>query len=134
MANKPLRTIKFPGLDDTYTVPQVDSIMSGTSTNPVQNKVVKEYTDALRSGLANEYNSATTYAVGDFCIYNNLLYECTTEITTAEAWNSSHWTLTNVSDEISDLKEDLNSLGLSVVNGKLCVTYLVEQQKKEKSL
>lgn len=25
MANKPLKSIKFPGLPDTYTVPQVDS-------------------------------------------------------------------------------------------------------------
>lgn len=27
MATKPLQTIKFPGLDDTYTVPQVDSTL-----------------------------------------------------------------------------------------------------------
>lgn len=28
MANIPLKSIKFPGLDDTYTVPQVDSTLS----------------------------------------------------------------------------------------------------------
>ena len=28
MANKPLKYIKFPGLDDTYTVPQVDSTLA----------------------------------------------------------------------------------------------------------
>lgn len=28
MANKPLKTIKFPGLDDTYTIPQVDATLA----------------------------------------------------------------------------------------------------------
>ena len=30
MANKPLKSIKFPGLGDTYTVPQVDNTLSMT--------------------------------------------------------------------------------------------------------
>lgn len=30
MATKPLQSIKFPGLDDTYTVPQVDSTLQVT--------------------------------------------------------------------------------------------------------
>ena len=28
MANVPLKTVKFPGLDNTYTVPQVDGTLS----------------------------------------------------------------------------------------------------------
>ena len=35
MANKPLKTIKFPGLPDTYTVPQVDAVPTQGSTNAV---------------------------------------------------------------------------------------------------
>ena len=30
MANIPLKTVKFPGLSDTYTVPQVDSTLAVT--------------------------------------------------------------------------------------------------------
>lgn len=30
MANIPLKTVKFPGLNDTYTVPQVDSTLAVT--------------------------------------------------------------------------------------------------------
>ena len=33
MAIKPLKTIKFPGLPDTYTVPQVDSVPTQSSSN-----------------------------------------------------------------------------------------------------
>ena len=68
MANKPLKSVKFPGLGDTYTIPQVD----------------------------------TTLAV------------------TGAAADSK-----KVGDEITELKADFNELGLSVVNGALCVTYNV---------
>lgn len=50
------------------------------------------------------YDDTATYSVGDLCIYNNTLYKCTTAITTAEAWNASHWTATSIADEISELK------------------------------
>lgn len=30
MANIPLKTVKFPGLSDTYTIPQVDSTLAVT--------------------------------------------------------------------------------------------------------
>lgn len=52
------------------------------------------------------YDDTATYSVGDLCIYNNALYKCTTAITTAEAWNASHWTATSIADEISALNTD----------------------------
>ena len=42
------------------------------------------------------YSSSSTYAVGDLVIHNYAIYECTTAITTAEAWNSAHWALVPV--------------------------------------
>lgn len=51
------------------------------------------------------YDDTATYAVGDLCIYNNTLYKCTTAITTAEAWNASHWTATSIADEIGAITE-----------------------------
>lgn len=45
-------------------------------------------------GLKNDtYDSIKTYAVGDMVIKNYAIYECTTAITTAEEWNSAHWTI-----------------------------------------
>ena len=66
MATKPLKSITFPTLDDTYTVPQVDDTLA------VQGAVA----DAKKVG-----------------------------------------------DELTDIKGEFNQLGLSVVNGALCVTY-----------
>lgn len=45
-------------------------------------------------GLKDDtYDSTKTYAIGDMVIKNHAIYECTTAITTAETWNSSHWTI-----------------------------------------
>ena len=57
---------------------------------------------------ADVYDDTSTYAVGDLCIYNNALYKCTTAITTAEAWNASHWTATSIAKEIGRIDTVLN--------------------------
>lgn len=46
--------------------------------------------------LADRYDATSTYAVGDYCIYGGQLYKCTTAISTAEAWDSTHWTATDI--------------------------------------
>lgn len=49
-----------------------------------------------KSMIASEYDSTATYAVGDECIYNDVVYSCKTAITVAEAWNASHWSATTL--------------------------------------
>ncbi len=45
-------------------------------------------------GLKDDtYDSTKTYAVGDMVVKDYAIYECTTAITTAETWNSDHWTV-----------------------------------------
>lgn len=51
--------------------------------------------------IASAYDSTATYAVGDLCIYNGNLYECSTAISTAEAWDSTHWTQVNIQNELN---------------------------------
>ena len=68
MANISLKDIQFPGLNNVYKVPEVDSTLTQSGAAA----------DAKKTG-----------------------------------------------DELSDLKQEFNQLGLSVVNGALCVTYNV---------
>lgn len=72
MANIPLKTIKFPGLDDTYTVPQIDSSFTGVAGEvPDSNKVKGEI-----SSLKEDLNDTETN------INNNVQYlETVLEIT-----------------------------------------------------
>lgn len=69
--------------------------------------------------MAPEYSSSKTYAVGDLVIHDNQLYECSTAITTAEAWNASHWTVSTVENQITDLKEDLGVLEVEYSDASL---------------
>ena len=85
MANIQTNSLKFPGLSDTYQF----------------NKV---------TNIAPAYDSTKTYAVGDLCSKDNVVYECSTAITTAEAWTAGHWTAKSLGEVVSTLKQDFNEL------------------------
>jgi len=56
--------------------------------------------------VAEEFSSSATYNLGDYCIYGNLLYICTTPITTAGAWTgSTNWLQVLLADEVSEKTE-----------------------------
>lgn len=42
--------------------------------------------------IASAFSTASVYALGDYVMYNGKLYECTTAVTTAGAWNAGNWT------------------------------------------
>ena len=48
------------------------------------------------------YSASSTYSVGAYVWYNQQYYKCTTAITTAEAWNASHWTAMPISAIMAD--------------------------------
>lgn len=85
MANKHLESLKFPGLSDIYT---------------------------MTPEIASEYSSSATYAVGDYAVHSGKLYQCTTAISTAEAWTAAHWTEAKLADDVSQLKEDLTAIAI----------------------
>lgn len=55
MANKPLKSIKFPGLSDTYTVPQFDTATGGMGTAGTipDSKAVKDELDDVKDSLSD---------------------------------------------------------------------------------
>lgn len=65
---------------------------------------------ASLNSIAPDYSQSSTYAVGDYCIYNDLLYVCLTTISTAEAWTASHWMQVNVTSVLSDLNGALTGI------------------------
>lgn len=65
------------------------------------NGTTYDITDAIvRSSVANTYSASATYAVGDYCIKDGIVYKCITAISTAEAWNATHWAEVKVMNEI----------------------------------
>ena len=102
MADRNLKSITFPGLPNRYVIKGDGEI------------------------IAAEYSASSTYAVGEYVMYNNALYRCTTSITTAEAWTAAHWTAAKIGEDLTDCSRQLSDLGLSVVDGKLNITYTEE--------
>ena len=87
MANKLLKTIKFPGLDPTYTVPT----------------------------QAPDFSTGTAYAIGDYCIYEGVLYRFTATHA-AGAWNGSHVTAVALGPDLAALRGDLAGLTTAVAD------------------
>lgn len=64
---------------------------------------------AGKAVIAPDYSASSTYAVGDYVMYNGSLYRCSTAISTAEAWTAAHWTESKIGTDVSDLKSALKS-------------------------
>lgn len=124
MADRNLKSITFPGLPNRYVIPQVEVDSSLTQQGKAADAKVTG--DALMANIAPAYDASSTYAVGEYVMYNNALYRCTTAITTAEAWTAAHWTAAKIGEDLTDCSRQLSDLGLSVVNGKLNMTYTEE--------
>ena len=83
--------------------------ISGQGQSPLQYNGLNTDSDTLIGAInellvyvlniADEYDPTATYNVGDYCIYQGVLYKCTTAIAVAEVWNSAHWTSTLIVDE-----------------------------------
>ena len=59
---------------------------------------VKEVTNLANLNLAEKYDSTSSYAVDDFCIYESVLYKCTAS--TTGAFDSTKWTQVVITDEM----------------------------------
>lgn len=65
------------------------------------------------NSMAPTYSASSTYAVGDYVMYDELLYKCTTAIETAEAWTAAHWTQVPLGNDVRDLKSAIGELWMS---------------------
>jgi hypothetical protein len=112
----------------------IDMALSTTSENPIANKVVTNaignlsslktdvktnlvsainevngHSDIVQSQVSNSgdtYSSSKAYAVGDLCIYNNVLYRCITACS-AGSWATNKSCFTQ--DTLTGVANDLNS-------------------------
>ena len=65
-------------------------------------------------GKPDEYKNTKTYAVGDLCIHNNILYKCIIAVETAEEFNAEKWEVTSLCKE-----EIANKTAIAELNEKL---------------
>lgn len=64
-------------------------------------KTLADATYPANAAIASEYSSSNAYDIGDYCLYQGLLYKCNTTIAQGgEAWTTAHWTQVSVSNEL----------------------------------
>ena len=93
MANKTLKSIKFPGLDGQYKYPE----------------------------LAPKFSTTTSYAAGDYCVYEGDTYRFTSAH--SGAWNASHAIAVNLIEDLVAANTATAKLHLGFyldANGDLC--------------
>ena len=64
------------------------------------------------ANIAPTFSTSSTYNVGDYVIYDGVLYVCSTAVETAGNWNSSDWTQTTAMSAIGNINTVLASLTL----------------------
>lgn len=108
-----LKRISFEKLKEAVTGDIADDLAAETQAREqaIQDEAQarENADDAILADLAAEYDATAIYAVGDYCIHEGQLQRCIVPITTAEAWTASHWTAVALGDDVSDLKNALNS-------------------------
>ena len=76
----------------------VNSFTYPTAMPNMQNKTIAGALNTLLANFAPVYSASSTYSEGDIVTYNGALYVANTDISTAEAWNSSHWDSTTAAE------------------------------------
>lgn len=65
---------------------------------------------AYSDNFASDYDSTSSYAVGDYVMKDGSLYKCNTAISGGETWNSSHWTFTPIATEVKEVYDTLGDI------------------------
>ena len=68
--------------------------------------VVQTGISAVSASLATPYSNERPYRVGERCVVNNRVYECTTPITAPEEWDESKWKATDLGTAIDIIAKD----------------------------
>lgn len=99
----------------TAGMPAIDSVLSGSSTNPVQNRVVKEALDekADTDIVESDFSTSASYTAGDYCIYEGKFYKF--KATHSGAWAAADVDEIKIAGELSALKSGLTNRFVNLI-------------------
>lgn len=82
----------------------------------VGGSVYELHDTGARAMTSDEYDQSKTYAVGDYCIYENSLYKCTAAAT--GVWDATKWKKTAVGTELSEQNVKIQNIeDTDILNG-----------------
>lgn len=98
-----------PDANHNVTLP-MDNVPTVNSGNFVKSGGVALINSRHENSMAYPYDSTATYAVGEYCIYENVVYRCIMAIEMGEAWDATHWTNAVICEVLEDLGTTLDSI------------------------
>lgn len=114
----------------------VDTALSTTSANPVQNKAVAAVTDKLAKNTAQIETAGTAtnaHSAGEYVMISNALYKVTASVAKGDTWTiGTNVTVANIGSEIGLLKSDIMTLNSSLTYN--CVEFVGPIQTKYSNL
>lgn len=100
--------ISINGLTGVVTLSAANILYNSTDTIKDKFDSVDTILDNLAVDMAPAYSSSNTYAVGDRVTYQGRIYVCTTAVTTPEAFNIDHWSVSqNMTYQINQINNRL---------------------------
>lgn len=78
--------------------------------NPATKKYVDDSASTVANNIAPVYSDQSTYAIGDYVLYDKVLYVCNTTISIAESWTAAHWTQTNIATILGNIETALAAI------------------------
>ena len=103
----------------------VDDTLDKASDMPIANSAVAEAIEGVNTAIdgklapsvvSDAYSTEKTYAVGEYCIYNDVLWKCKVVSKGVTPAEGATWDKCSVSGEISSLNNVLTKCGEMVVN------------------
>ena len=89
-----------------------------TFQNPGTSESVTYEIDDARVG-SDVFSTSKSYAVGDFCIYENVLYRCKTNVTAGSDFDNTKWRATTIVDEIVNRVLHFSSVSVAATTGDI---------------
>ena len=78
--------------------------------NPSTKKYVDDSASTVANNIAPVYSDQSTYAIGEYVLYDKVLYVCNTTISVAESWTAAHWTQTNIATILGNIETALAAI------------------------
>lgn len=105
-----------------------DWITDYTSDMSKIDAALKENADDIATVRPDEFSEESTYAAGDYCIKDNVIYKAKTAVE-AGAFDISDWTATTIFDELSGLNNKIqNKIQYDVAENENRDLYLMFQR------
>lgn len=111
--------------NNTISTSAEPNALEAVKVNGVTQTITNKAIDINETKIADKYSDSSTYAVGDYCIYNNTLYICNTTISTAEAFDSTKWTEISVTSKIKSNTNLINA-NTNSINAHTLDIYLLD--------